>query len=219
MTKGQNTNRPTPGQCITSEPIRRREDITAIRKLLAGNPRDLCLFELGIHTNLRIGDLLALTVGQVARLRPGDALPVRQQKRGRFGLRTLNARGYDAVQRWLACHPNPWLTPREQEVCFSSRSMRDLHADAPLFCGKDPNAPLTVPYASRLIKSWCSAVGLEGHYSAHSLRKTFGYHAVNTFGAPVHVVSAAFGHRDVSTTYLYLGIQEKDVRELFMNEL
>jgi integrase len=200
-----NSNHPPKGACITAEPIRDRAHITAIRELLADKPRDLCLFELGIQTNLRIGDLLALTVGRVADLKPGDVIPVRQQKRGRFGLRTLNETGYEAAQKWCMCHPGV-------------HSTEPLYACA-LFPGKDGRTPITVPYASRLIKSWCTAVGLTGNYSAHSLRKTFGYHAVNTFGAPVHVVSAAFGHRDVSTTLLYLGIQEQDVKDLFLNEL
>ncbi len=209
MQPGQNSNRPAPGSCTTSEPIRSREAIDAIRTLLADNPRNLCLFEMGIHTNLRIGDLLGLTVGKVAGLRPGDVIPLRQQKRGKFGLRTLNNGAYDALRNWLAVHP--WKS-RPCNLRIDDRS-------AALFPSKDGQTAITVPYASRLIKSWCKAVGLVGNYSAHSLRKTFGYHAVNTFGAPVHVVSAAYGHRDVATTLLYLGIQDSDVRELFMNEL
>ena len=208
MKPGTNSNHPEPGRCITAEPIRRREDIDAIRGLLAANPRNRCLFELGIHTNLRIGDLLALTVGRVAHLRPGDVLPVRQQKRGKFGLRTLNNGAYEALQRWLVVHPE--YMPQH---CLWG------NFDAAVFPGKDGHSPITVPYASRLVKSWCHAIGLTGNYSAHSLRKTFGYHAINTFGARVEVVSAAFGHRDVATTLLYLGIQEADVKGLFMNEL
>lgn len=212
MTKGENYNHPAAGRCTTAEPIRSLDHIRAIRQLLAGKPRDLCLFEMGIHTNLRIGDLLALTVGQVAGLPVGGVLPLRQQKRGKFGLRTINARVHGVMRDWLNVHPSrPNDTPNIGERWT---------ATAMLFCGKCAHDALTVPYASRLVKQWCVSVGLPKRgYSAHSLRKTFGYHAVNTHHFPVHVVSAAFGHRDIATTLLYLGIQDEDVNQLFMAEI
>ncbi|KXB09031.1 integrase, partial [candidate division MSBL1 archaeon SCGC-AAA385M11] len=50
-------NHPEKGSNITVEPIRRLEDIKAIKKLLANSPRDYLLFTMGINNGLRVGDL------------------------------------------------------------------------------------------------------------------------------------------------------------------
>lgn len=200
MDKGTNFNHPEAGSTILVEPIKRLEDIARIRELLAGKPKYLCLFTLGINTNLRIGDLLALKVDQVNRLEPGDDFIVRQKKRKKYGIRTVNRAVYEAIRTWLREHPNPI-------------------PDAALFCGKDGFRQITVPYASRLIKSWCEAIGLRGNYAAHTLRKTFGYHSRVTFNMPLPVITTAFNHSSQAVTMSYLCIQDDEVRELFENEL
>ena len=200
MRKGTNFNHPEAGSTIIVEPIRDLAAIAKIRDLLADKPRNLCLFTTGINTNLRIGDLLALKVDQVSRLLPGDSFGIRQKKRKKYGLRTVNTAVYEAIRNWLREHPNP--VP-----------------DAALFPGKDGVTPLTVPYASRLIKSWCVAVGLRGNFASHSLRKTFGYHSRVTFKMSLPVITAAFNHSSQATTLNYLCIQDSEIKELFMNEL
>ena len=72
-----NPNRPAPGSSIAVEPIRRTCDIKAIKKILADKPRDLALFTLGINTNLRASDLVALKAGDVQGLGIGDALSLK----------------------------------------------------------------------------------------------------------------------------------------------
>ncbi len=48
------------------EPIRSKDQITAIKKILAAqNLRDAAWFTVGSNTGLRIGDWLNLTVGDV----------------------------------------------------------------------------------------------------------------------------------------------------------
>ena len=53
MISGQNSNHPRKGSTIKVEPIKRLKDLKAIKKLLQDKPRDLCLFTIGINTNLR----------------------------------------------------------------------------------------------------------------------------------------------------------------------
>ena len=200
MQPGTNFNHPEAGSCIIVEPIRRLEDIAAIRELLKNKPRDLCLFTLGINTNLRVGDLLSLKVRDVAYLEVGDEFIIRQQKRKKYGIRSINSAVHNAIRRWIRKHPNSVPS-------------------APLFPGKDAARAITVPYASRLIKRWCKDIGLKGNYAAHSLRKTFGYHAWKTFGRPLPVITAAFNHSSQAVTLSYLCIQDDDVSDLFMNVL
>ncbi|WP_435050725.1 hypothetical protein [Desulfonatronospira thiodismutans] len=72
------TNHPTKGSSIKVEPIRRLEDIKAIKKLLKDSPRDLLLFTMGINNGLRIGDLLRLKVEDVQHLRPNEYLRIKE---------------------------------------------------------------------------------------------------------------------------------------------
>ena len=209
MKKNQNFNHPKAGSCITVDPIRNLDDIALIRANLKSKPRDLALFTIGINTNLRIGDLLRLTVGQVECLQPGDTFGIRQQKRGKHGLRTVNQAVYTALQGWLEVHP----------AIRAAVEGDGVYEEAALFCGKDGHTAITVPYASRLIKTWCRKARLKGNFAAHTLRKTFGYHSRVTFKMPLPVITAAFGHSSQATTLSYLCIQDSEVRELFMNEL
>lgn len=45
------------GKTVTEEPIRSLDAIKAIKANLYDNPRDYCLFVLGINTAFRAGDL------------------------------------------------------------------------------------------------------------------------------------------------------------------
>jgi hypothetical protein len=48
----QRQNHPKKGSKIKVEPIRQMKDINNLKKLLTDNPRDYCLFIVGINTNL-----------------------------------------------------------------------------------------------------------------------------------------------------------------------
>jgi hypothetical protein len=50
-------NHPRKGARIKVEPFRDIQDIQNIKRLLRDRPRDLCLFIVGINTNLRASDL------------------------------------------------------------------------------------------------------------------------------------------------------------------
>ena len=82
MKKGENWNHPAKGSSITVEPIRNPKDIKAIKRMLAGNPRDYCIFVLGINTNLRASDILNLRVRDV---QGQDELVLKEKKTGVSG--------------------------------------------------------------------------------------------------------------------------------------
>ena len=111
MKKGQNTNRPAKGSKIKVQPITRLKDIKAIKKLLADNPRDFCLFVLGINTNLRASDLTQITVGMVKDKEPGDELGLKEKKTGKPRRITLNKSSVEAIQRLLLAGEYNGATP------------------------------------------------------------------------------------------------------------
>lgn len=197
MQKGQNTNHPKKGSTIRVEPIRETKDIKSIRKLLQDNPRNLCLFTLGINTNLRASDMLSIKAGMVMDLDPGDDLTLKERKTGKHRRITLNKAVVDSIRSLL-----------------DSRPYRK--AD-PLFLGQ--RGPLTVPSVTRLVKSWCAAINLRGNYGAHTLRKTWGYHQRVTFQRGIPELMVAFNHSSQKQTLDYLCVQPEEIRDMYMNEL
>ena len=199
MRKGENTNHPRAGSTITVEPIRDLQGIAAIKKAIEHNPMYVCLFTLGINTNLRAGDLLGIKAGQVRGLRPMDELELREEKTGHRRRISLNKSCIDAIRMLLA-----------------SRTYQNGDY---LFLGQRGGDRLTVPSVNRLVKGWCRGVGIRGNYGSHTLRKTWGYHQRVTYGVGLPELMTVFGHATQRQTLTYLCVQPDEVRNVYANEL
>ena len=189
-----NPNHPRKGSTIKVEPIRHLKDIKAIKRILQDSPRDFCLFTLGINTNLRASDLLAITAGMV---RNEEELVLKEKKTGKERLITLNATTQKAIQRLL--------------------DSREFDDNDRLFQGQ--RGPLTVPTVNRLVKGWCRAINLKGNYGSHTLRKTFGYHQRVTFGRGLPELMTVFNHSTQKQTLDYLCVQPEEIKDIYLNEL
>jgi integrase len=189
-----NPNHPKKGSTIKVEPIRHLKDIKAIKRLLQDSPRDFCLFTLGINTNLRASDLLAITAGMV---RNEEELVLKEKKTGKERRITLNTISQKAIQRLL--------------------DSRDYDDDDRLFQGQ--RGPLTVPTVNRLVKAWCKVINLKGNYGSHTLRKTFGYHQRVTFGRGLPELMTVFNHSTQKQTLDYLCVQPEEIKDIYLNEL
>jgi len=187
--------RPAKGSSIKVEPIKDLKAIKRIKQILADKPRDLCLFTLGINTAYRAGELLSIKVGQVEHLNAGDSLTIRQTKTGKLRSVTLNQICIISIQSYLTQIP--------------------LQSSQNLFTGQ--RGVLTVSSVNRLVKRWCSDVGLRGNYGSHTLRKTFGYQQRVKQGAPLPLLVEAFGHTTQKQTLDYLCIQEEEIRDLYLS--
>ena len=189
-----NPNHPKKGSTIKVEPIRHLKDIKAIKRLLQDSPRDFCLFTLGINTNLRASDLLAITAGIV---RNEEELVLKEKKTGKERRITLNPAAQKAILRLL--------------------DSREYDDDDRLFQGQ--RGPLTVPTVNRLVKGWCKAINLKGNYGSHTLRKTFGYHQRVTFGRGLPELMTVFNHSTQRQTLDYLCVQPEEIKDIYLNEL
>lgn len=194
-----NKNHPKKGSSISVEPIRRPEDIKSIKKMLAANPRDYLLFTMGINNGLRIGDLLALKIEQVRGVKPGDTIKVREQKTGKDNILVINKATFKALQDYL--------------------SMRKPTTDEHLFQSRKSGLPLSVSYVNRLVKSWCSQINLRGNYGTHTLRKTFGFVQRTQYGVGFELLCKRFNHSSPAVTMRYLGIEDKEINGILMNEI
>jgi len=193
----RNPNHPKKGSVIRVDPIRNIKDIKSIRKLLADQPRNLALFILGTNTNLRASDMLGIKAGQVRGLKPMDEIEIRERKTGKLRRITLNKTVVEATNSLLATFP--------------------YHDDDLLFRGQ--RGPLTVPSLTRLVKSWCKAINLQGNFGSHSLRKTWGYHQRVTFGRSLPELMVCFNHGSQKQTLDYLCIQPEEIRSIYANEI
>jgi len=190
-------NHPKKGSRVKVEPIRQMKDIQNIKKLLADKPRDLCLFTLGINTNLRASDLLSITAGQVRGMKPGEDLEIKERKTAKLRRITLNKACISAIKGLLATRPY-----QDEDKLFQGQ-----------------RGPITVSYLNRLVKGWAKALNLRGNYGSHTLRKTFGYIKHTVQGASLPELMVCFNHSTQRQTLDYLCIQEATIRNIYMNEI
>jgi hypothetical protein len=66
---------------------------------------------------------------------------------------------------------------------------------------------------------WALYFNLKGNYGAHSLRKTWGYIQRTKHGVGFEIICKRFNHSNPAVTMRYLGIQDKEVHDILMNEI
>ena len=196
----RNPNHPKKGSNITVEPIRELKDIESIKRLLSNNTRDLLLFILGINNGLRCGDLLKIKVQDVKSMKPNETLKIREQKTGKDNILMINKTSYKILKQYL-----DEMKPDDEDYLFKSR--------------KGGNQSLSVGSVNNMVKSRCRSINLKGNYATHSLRKTFGYIQRTKFGVSWEVLCKRFNHSSPSVTMRYLGIEDKEVNGILMNEI
>ncbi len=199
----KNPNHPKKGSTIKVEPIRSKTAIENIKKILAGRPRDLCLFTLGINTAFRANELLSIRLAQVKNLSAGDPLELKESKTQKHRRVMINKTSAAILKMYLS---------GDDHLNVSS-----LNGNTPIFYSQRGNV-LIVSSVTRLLKEWCAAVGLKGNYGSHTLRKTWGYWQYKR-GTPIPLLMVAFGHATQQQTLTYLGIQTKDVQQIYDMEL
>ena len=180
------------------EPIRRLKDIQAVKQVLAGNPRNLALFTIGINTNLRAGELVQIRTAQVKGLAAGGAIELADENTGKRREVYLNSACVETIQALIETE-----NLKDEDNLFQSQR----------------GGALTATSINRLVKKWCDAVNLSGNYGAHTLRKTWGYHQYYTFKTDLSSLMAAFNHATQKQTAEYLDLQLNEADNLFDNTL
>ncbi len=72
---------------------------------------------------------------------------------------------------------------------------------------------------SKLIKRWTKQINLKGNYGAHTLRKTWGYIQRTVHGVGFEIICKRYNPSSPAITMRYLGIQDKEVHGVLMNEI
>ena len=199
MQKGENYNHPKKGERIAVDPIRKIKDIKAIAKLTADNARDHLLFVMGINNGLRASDLIRIKAGQVQYLKVGDTLTIKESKTGKDNVLVINKTVYKALLNFVE-----EVQPDDDQYLFASRK---------------GNSHIQSQAVSKLVKKWTSAINMKGSYGAHTLRKTWGYIQRTVHGVGFEIICKRYNHSSPAITMRYLGIQNKEVHNILMNEI
>ncbi|EKD56315.1 MAG: Integrase family protein [uncultured bacterium] len=199
---GNNPNHPKRGSRITVDPIRDEKVVKQIKRKLKTSPRDYLLFVMGINNGLRISDLLDIKVNQVRNRAVGDPVPIIEKKTKKPNVLMINGAVHEALHLYLKS-----TTLNDSDYLFQSRNSDE---------SGNPK-PLTRETVSKMVKSWTD--GLTGNYSTHSLRKTWGYFQRKKFGVSFEIICKRYNHTSPTITMRYLGIEDKEVNGILLNEI
>ena len=182
----------------TTLPIEDRQKVLDMLDYLrAKNPRDALLFQTGVNTILRIGDLLRLTARTV--MDPGPTIKIRkyldikEQKTGKYNriiiTSTLSPVLKAYVTRYIGSNPDHYLFYRFKD-------------------DKDVNIPITRDWASKILCRAAKACGIE-NFNTQSMRKTHALHAYMASGKDISLIQAMCNHSSPKVTLRYLGLTQQ----------
>jgi len=181
-------------------------DVAAIRQHLAsaGTARDRALFETGLSTMLRAGDLLSLRVRAVTDYAGIvlEQVTVRQEKAS-----TRSRMCRSVVVR---------LNPAAREAIAELIKTEGKQSSDPLFTrpAQPHGRPLCTMTLRSLTKSWAMAAGLDpATVAAHSLRRTRPV-LIYQQTKDVEAVRILLGHSNLDSTSSYLGIGQSQALAL-----
>ena len=201
----KNPNHPKKGSTIFVEPIRDEKDIQFIIQILKEQPRNQLLFLLGINTGIRVTDLLLLRVKDLRFLSPGQVHQIKETKTGKRNVIVMNHTIRECLDHYIEA-----LDPDNNDFIFQSSK-------------RDPNGhpqSIQVNHVNKLVKQWTKAINLtRGNYGARTLRKTWGYQQRMKFNVGFEVIAKRYNHSSPRETMRYLGIEDKEVHDILMNEI
>ena len=165
--------------------------------------RNRGLFMLGVSTGGRISELLSLTIGDVYQNRKAvsDLLFEKSIVKGGEVSRAVpvNADGRRAIDDLIAWHREKYRGVASTRPLFPSRN-------------KKGTVPMNRQTAHEMLKKAFIAAGLNGKLATHSLRKSFAQRVYEQSG-DIYLVQELLGHRSVSTTQKYLGVNYASARQ------
>ena len=171
------------------DPIRDVNQIEAMKGILESHSqRDLLFFVLGINTGMNISDLLSLKVEDVwdgTKLK--EFIFIHDDRNEKEQAYYLNNRVSTLLQAYL------------HQVKLNNHDY--------LFKSKKNNQPITRQQAYRIIHNASVEAGVTGNIGTHTLRKTFGYHALHK-GIAISILMSIFHHQSPAETLRYLGIEK-----------
>lgn len=171
------------------EPIRDLNEIERMKSALKDiSYRDYMIFVFGINTGLRIGDILALTAGDV---RGKSEIRIREQKTGKVRDVYITNGFYKELNEYCK-------NISDENPLFPSRRNKKNPVDSVRFY--------------RVMKRAGEEAGVNAHIGTHTLRKTFGYHMYKKT-KDVAMIMEMLNHESPDVTRKYLGISKDEIKK------
>ena len=157
---------------------------------------------LGVSTGGRISELLSLCIGDVWQNDKAvtDLLFEKSVVKGGEVSRAVpvNADGRRAIDELMNWHRQHYRSVASKRPLFPSRH-------------NSGRVPMHRQTAHDILKKAFIAAGLNGKLATHSLRKSFVQRLYDKSG-DIYLVQELLGHRNISTTQNYLGVNYADAR-------
>jgi integrase len=182
----------------TTQPIRSKHQARELAAyfLKRGEIRNHVFVVLGLHTALRVCDLLRLTWDDVydfERQRFRESVTLTEKKTRKTKVLVLNRQVLAALAAYkpAAKRGRPLLVSR-----------------------KGANKAISRQQAYRILRLAAETLGFAVRVSCHSLRKTFGYFAWKSGVSPA-VIMKIYNHSSLSVTQRYLGLTQDDLDDCY----
>lgn len=181
------------GSEVNVQPLRTHHEISEFIEALELAPktaaRNKLLFIIGIHTGLRMGDIVKLRIEDV---------------RGRSSFAIQEGK----TKKWRTVHLDAIMA-----------DIADYLTDKPssgwLFPSLKGDGHITVTQAYRIMTEAGKAIGRDD-IGTHTCRKTFGYHYYQRMKDVVTLMEV-FNHSDQATTKRYIGIRDEEIKNSLKN--
>jgi len=153
--------------------------------------RDYVMFMTGIHTGLRISDILPLRVRDVE----GTHIRIEEQKTGKYKrifISPILSKIFKEYTQGM----------KKRDLLFKSK--RKTRTGKP--------KPIDRTTAYKMLRDAAIAIDFGESFGTHSLRKTFGYNFYQKY-KDIGSLQKYFNHDKQSTTLYYIGVGQDDLDE------
>jgi len=173
------------------DPIRNTDDIiNFVNYLKEKNERDYMLALTGFYSGYRISDVLQLKAKD---FRDKNYFYFREKKTGKQTKLQINPILKKAAAEYIENH-----NIKDDEYMFRSQ--------------KGYNKPISRQRAYAIMADAARAIGLQGNFGCHTLRKTFGYHYYQQT-KDVVTLQMIFNHSSPAVTLIYIGVTQDTIND------
>lgn len=182
-----------------SKPIKRVKDVKRMIAYLEASSdrfgkRNSILFQIGITTGFRAGDLVELTVGDVREaIKKEEFIILENKKKNTKNIRKKNIKPRRVpVSKKLKSRLKTYIDDKEDYEYMFKSNKGDSHIE--------------VDTISKILKKAGEYLGLY-YTTAHCMRKTYAYKIYVESGYDIIAVKEMLGHSSIEETKLYLDLE------------
>src|ERR1700682_1979718 len=181
------------GKTFRPEPLTPSEAQRLLDAITGSGPivtRNRALLSTLWRSGLRVSELLALKPADVDLV--AGTVRVLRGKKGSYRVAVIDHRAIEHLRSWLVVRERLKVNGRHKLFCSVGSGPH-----------RSPGRPMNPSYVRRLLPQLGAKAGIDKRVHCHGLRHSFAAELLDR-NVPIQVISAALGHRSISTTDLYL---------------